>query len=79
MGRELQRNKGSIEYKTRGRGVEWQRSEAAERYVKGGGVLRWMSTNSTIPQLDISSRRREMSVESSPFHAARFSFSTEPF
>ena len=33
----------------------------------GGGVIKWMSTNSTILHLGSSSRRHEMSVDSSPF------------
>lgn len=34
---------------------------------RGGGVIRWMSTNSTILHLDSGSRRHEMSVDSSLF------------
>lgn len=33
----------------------------------GGGVIRWMSTNSTILHVVSRSRRHEMSVDSSPF------------
>lgn len=37
------------------------------RDMWGGGVIRWMSTNSAILHLDSSSRRHEMSVDSFPF------------
>lgn len=58
-------------------GTEEQRHEAEERYVGGGGEIRWMSTNSTILHLDSSSRRHEMSVDSSPFmHLVPFLYRT---
>lgn len=46
--------------------MEGQRREV-EEICRGGGVIKWMSTNSAILRLDSSSRRHEMSVDSSPF------------
>lgn len=49
----------------------WGTMEGHGRAVKercrGGGVIRWVSRNSTILHLDSRSRRHEMSVDSYPF------------
>lgn len=65
---ELQRDRRSMRVLTRGgEGYGGAETWSWRKIWRGGGVIRWMRTNSAILHLESSSRRQEMSVDSSPF------------